>query len=162
MNSKIRAPKVRLIDPDGTQIGVVEIQKAQQQADDFNLDLVEVVPHSKPPVCKIMDFGKYRYQQQKKDKKSKKKQHVIHNKELRMHPNIEEHDIKFKLKKAKNFLEKGDHLKIRINFRGRQILHPELGEALIERIKNELSEIAKVSKKPTQEGKSLIITFIPK
>ncbi len=162
MNNKIKAPKVRLIDPEGNQVGVITIQEAKQKADEFNLDLVEVVPDAKPPVCKIMDFGKFRYQQQKKEKKSKKKQHTIHNKELRMHPNIEEHDINFKLKKAKDFLEKGDHLKIRINFRGRQILHPELGDVLIERIKTELSDIAKVSKKPTQEGKSLIITFIPK
>lgn len=109
-----------------------------------------------------MDYGKYKYTQQKKEKKSKKKQHIIHIKELRMHPTIEEHDIQFKIKHARKFINQGDHLKIRIIFKGRQIVHPELGDALIKRIINEIEDIAQIEKEPVKEGKSLIVTFIPK
>jgi len=162
INEEITAKEVRLVDEDGSQVGVVPIDKAREEADKKNLDLVEIAPSASPPVCRIMDFGKFKYQQSKKDKASKKKQHVINIKEIRFRPTIEEHDIEFKLRQAKKFIEAGNHLRIRILFRGRQIVHPELGEAVLNRVTLELEEIAKLESPPTKEGRSLLATFIPK
>lgn len=153
---------MRVIDPDGTQIGIVDKSKALEMAASYDLDLVEISPNASPPVCRIMDYGKYRYQLSKKEKESKKKQHVIHNKEIRLRPTIDTHDIEVKLKQARKFIEAGHHLRIRILFRGREMVHPELGQAVLERIQTELEDIARLDKAPVMEGRSMVATFIHK
>jgi len=162
LNEEITVPEVRLIDVDGTQMGVVKIDDAIARAEQRDLDLVEIAPKAAPPVCRVMDYGKYKYQLSKKEKESKKKQHVIQVKEIRLRPTIDEHDIDFKLKHARKFLEQGNHLRIRILFRGRQIVHPELGEAVLHRVQAELEDLAKLDRNPVREGRSLIANFIPK
>lgn len=131
-------------------------------AEDHDLDLVEIAPDASPPVCRIMDYGKYRYQLSKKEKESRKKQHVIHIKEIRLRPTIDEHDIRFKMKQARKFIEAGNHLRIRILFRGRQLAHPELGEAILSRVQQELEDIARMEKDPVKEGRSIVANFVHK
>ena len=131
-------------------------------ASEQELDLVEIAPNASPPVCRIMDYGKFRYQQSKKDKESKKKQHVIHVKEIRLRPTIDEHDIQFKMKNARKFIEAGNHLRIRILFRGRQLAHPELGDAVLARVRQELDDIAKMESHPMKEGRSVVVNFVHK
>lgn len=151
-----------MIDPDGNQLGVMDTPKALALAEESELDLVEVAPNAKPPVCRIMDYGKYRYQLSKKEKQSKKKQHVIHIKEIRLRPTIDEHDIDFKMNHARKFLEEGNHLRIRILFRGRQIAHPELGQTVLQRVQQELQDIAKMESEPSKEGRSIVAHFVHK
>ncbi len=162
VNEKIRTRQMRVIDPNGEQIGIIEKSKALELAASYNLDLVEIAPNASPPVCRIMDYGKYKYQLSKKEKESKKKQHTIHIKEIRLRPTIDEHDIEFKMKQARKFIEEGNRLRIRILFRGRQMAHPELGEAILHRVQNELEDIAQMEKNPTQEGRSIVTNFIKK
>ena len=131
-------------------------------AEEHGLDLVEIAPNASPPVCRIMNYGKYKYQQSKKEKESRKKQHVIHVKEIRLRPTIDEHDIEFKMRHARKFIEAGNHLRIRILFRGRQITHPELGEAILQRVQQELEDIAKMEMAPTKEGRSIVANFVHK
>ena len=154
--------EVRLIDKEGNQLGIVPVAEALRIAMESTLDLVEVASQASPPVCRIMDYGKYRYQQSKKEKESKKKQHVIHVKEIRLRPTIDEHDIAFKMRQARKFIEAGHHLRIRILFRGRQIVHPELGDAVLQRVKTELEDISKMEKEPIKEGRSIVANFIHK
>jgi translation initiation factor IF-3 len=127
-----------------------------------SLDLVEIVPNADPPVCKIIDYGKYKYELSKKEKIQKKKQHVIHVKEIRLSPKIEQHDLEFKIKNARKFLEQGDKVKFNILFKGRQIAHKEFGNQLIQKIIEELSEIAKVESEPQFEGRNLVTVLIKK
>ncbi len=162
LNEEIRAKEVRLIGADGEQIGITQLEEALQIAESKNLDLVEIAAKATPPVCRIMDYGKFRYQLSKKEKISKKKQHVIHIKEIRLRPTIDQHDIEFKMKQAKKFIEQGNHLKIRILFRGRQIVHPELGQAVLKRVEDELNDIAKMESDPTYEHRSITTIFVPK
>jgi translation initiation factor IF-3 len=136
--------------------------RALEMAAEFNLDLVEIVPNANPPVCRIMDFGKFKYQLSKKEKLSKKKQHIIHVKEIRMRPTIDTHDIETKLNQARKFLEQGNHVRVRIMFRGRQIVHPERGQAVLERVQKNLGDIAKLEKDAITEDKSIVVTFIKK
>ena len=136
--------------------------QALEEAEKQDLDLVEIAPDASPPVCRIMDYGKYKYQLSKKEKESKKKQHVIHVKEIRLRPTIDEHDIDFKMKQARKFIEAGHHLRIRILFKGRQLAHPELGQALLQRVEKELEDIAQMEKKPIKEGRSFVANFIHK
>lgn len=140
----------------------MEISEALEAADRFELDLVEIAPEASPPVCRIMDYGKYKYQLSKKEKISKKKQHVIHIKEIRLRPTIDEHDIAFKIRQARKFIETDNHLRIRIIFRGRQIVHPELGQALLTRVQTELEDISKIEGEPVIDHKNIVVTFIPK
>jgi translation initiation factor IF-3 len=140
----------------------MELAEALEKAEKTNFDLVEIAPNASPPVCRIMDYGKFKYQQSKKEKESKKKQHVIHIKEIRLRPTIDEHDIDFKMKQARKFIESGNHLRIRILFRGRQIVHPELGQAILKRVEKELEDIARIEKSPIKEGRSLIANFVHK
>jgi len=126
------------------------------------LDLVEIVPNADPPVCKIIDYGKYKYELSKKEKKTKKKQHVIHVKEIRLSPKIEQHDIDFKIKNARKFIEQGDKVKFNILFKGRQIAHKEFGDQLFEKIIDELSDVAKVESAPQFEGRNMIAVLIKK
>lgn len=162
LNEEIKAPQIRVVDQDGKQIGILTTAKAMELAVAQNLDLVEIAPEANPPVCRIMDYGKFKYQQSKKEKESKKKQHVIHIKEIRLRPAIDEHDIAFKIRQSRKFIESGNHLRIRILFKGRQMAHPELGEAVLQRVIQELEDIAKMEKEPLKEGKSIVTHFIPK
>ncbi|MDM7926249.1 MAG: translation initiation factor IF-3 [bacterium] len=162
LNEEIPSETMRVIDADGKQIGVLIKSRALELAAERNLDLVEIVPNASPPVCRIMDFGKYKYQLSKKEKLSKKKQHVIHVKEIRFRPTIDSHDIETKLKQARKFLDMGDHVRVRIMFRGRQIVHPELGRAVLDRVQKDLSDIAKMEKDAITEDRSIVVTFIKK
>jgi len=151
-----------VISTDGNQIGIIKISEANKLAMEAGLDLVEIVPNADPPVCKIIDFGKYKYELSKKDKIQKKKQHVIHVKEIRLSPKIEQHDIVFKIKHARSFLEHGDKVKFNILFKGRQIAHKEFGDQLMEKIIEELSDIAKIESPPQFEGRNLVTVLIKK
>jgi translation initiation factor IF-3 len=148
--------------PDGTQLGVLKTLKALEMSEGYNLDLVEVAPNASPPVCRIMDYGKYKYQLSKKEKVSKKKQHVIHVKEIRLRPTIDSHDIATKMRQSRKFLEEGNHVRVRIQFRGRQIVHPELGQAVLDRVQQDLGDIAVMEKELMSEDRSIVATFIHK
>src|SRR5699024_5624362 len=147
VNEKIRAREVRLIDSNGDQLGVKLRNEALDIAGKRNLDLVLVAPNAKPPVCRIMDFGKYRYEQQKKEKEARKKQKVINVKEVRFTPGIGEHDFNTKLKNARKFLEKGDKVKASVRFRGRAITHKDLGQEVLDRLAEEVKDVSTVESK---------------
>jgi len=151
-----------VIGTDGNQIGILKIGEANRLAMEAGLDLVEIVPTADPPVCKIIDYGKYKYELSKKEKIQKKKQHVIHVKEIRLSPKIEQHDVDFKIKHARNFLEQGDKVKLNIVFKGRQIAHKEFGDQLIAKIIDELSDVAKVESAPQFEGRNMVAVLIKK
>jgi translation initiation factor IF-3 len=153
---------VRLIDFDGTQLGIVEIQKARDVADEKGLDLVEVSPNANPPVCKILDFGKYRFEQSKKIKESKKKQKVIMIKEMRLRPKIEDHDYKTKLRQTIGFLEKGYKVKLSLRFRGREMAHTDIGRELVDRMISDISEFGVAENKPKFEGRVIVTMLAPK
>jgi len=153
---------VRVIDFDGKQIGILNIDEALEKALSAGLDLVEIVPNSKPPVCKIIDYGKYKYELSKKDKIIKKRQTIIQVKEIRLSPKIEEHDFNFKTKNARKFIEQGNKVKLNILFKGRQITHIEFGRQLMDKIVNELEDIAKLEFKPKFEGRNMIAILIKK
>ncbi len=138
------------------------IQKANELAEEQSLDLVEVSPNSDPPVCKIMDFGKYKYELSKKEKLVRKKQHVIQVKEIRLRPSIEDHDFDFKLKNARKFLEQGNKVKFNVMFRGREMAHQEFGKELLQRITEELDDIAKAENRPKLEGRNMVLFLIKK
>jgi len=159
VNERIRIPRVRLIDNTGNQVGVVSRDEALNLAKAKSLDLVEIAPHERPPVCKIMDYGKYLYQEKQKQKQ--KKQKAIKVKELKLGVKIQEHDYLTKLKFAREFLENGNRLKIRIFFRGREIVHQNMGKQILERIKDDVSDIAKVELSPKMEGRQMVMQFIP-
>ncbi|MDC3412603.1 translation initiation factor IF-3 [Aquibacillus sp. 3ASR75-11] len=161
VNEKIRAREVRLIDSNGDQLGVKSRQDALEIAQTRNLDLVLVAPNAKPPVCRIMDYGKYRFEQQKKDKEARKKQKVINVKEVRLSPGIEEHDFNTKLRNARKFLEKGDKVKASIRFRGRAITHKEIGQEVLERMADACKDISTVEQKAKMEGRSMFIMLAP-
>ncbi|HEX9974639.1 MAG TPA: translation initiation factor IF-3 [bacterium] len=162
VNEEITSPRVRVISNEGKQIGVLDIKEANRIASDAGLDLVEIVPNSTPPVCKIIDFGKYKYELSKKEKIQKKKQHVIQIKEIRLSPKIEEHDYNFKLTHARKFLEQGNKVKLNILFKGRQIAHKEFGDQLFVKMIEELSDIAKVESEPHIEGRNMVAVLIKK
>ncbi len=162
MNERITAPKVRVIDTDGKQIGVIDTNEALEIATNRGLDLVEVSPEASPPVCKIMDYGKYKYQLSKKEKITKKKQHVIHVKEIRFRPKIEDHDFNFKTNHARKFLEKGNKVKASVLFRGREMSHQEFAKTILERMAAELDDIAKIDRKPVMEGRMMIMYLTKK
>ena len=151
-----------MIGADGEQIGIVDINRALNLATEAGYDLVEVSPNSSPPVCKIMDYGKYQYELSKKEKQTKKRQHVIHVKEIRMRPKIETHDFDFKLRHARKFLEAGNRVKMTILFKGREMAHREFGDKILERIQEELDDIAKVEREAQLEGKTLTMYFVKK
>lgn len=153
---------MRLIGADNKQIGVVTIREALNLAEEAGLDLVEVAPTANPPVCKIMDFGKYRFQQQMKERESKKKQHVIKIKEVRFRPNIGDHDLQMKINAARKFLKDGFKVKITLLFRGREMAHQETGVELVKRILEQLSDVGVPEKNPLMEGRTIITYLIAK
>ena len=156
MNEEITGSKVRLIGADGSQIGVVDIRLAMSHADEAGLDLVEIAPQAKPPVCKIIDYGKFRYDLSKKEKDARKKQHTIQVKKVRMSPNIDQHDLDVKLNMARRFLNEGNRVKITMFMRGRQSARPELAKEVLMRIVEELSDISKPDGSPKLEGRSFM------
>lgn len=162
INEEIRAREVRVIGSDGEQLGIMSGREAQQLAYEKHLDLVEIAPTAKPPVCRIMDYGKYRYEQQKREKESRKKQKTFDIKEVKLRPGIEEHDFNVKFKNAVRFLEDGDKVKVTIMFRGRELSHPELGEVLLNKMAAQLKEMAIVERQPKLEGKNMIMIVAPK
>lgn len=161
INEEIRCREVRLIDEKGTQLGVMHPKEALKIAGEHNLDLVEVSPGANPPVCRIMDYGKYRYEQNKKDREAKKKQRVIAIKEVKLRPKIEDHDFNTKVRNAEKFLTAGDKVKVTIMFRGREITHPEAGKEICDRVAAVLSDISKVEKEAKVEGRNMTMMLVP-
>jgi translation initiation factor IF-3 len=162
INQRIRVKEVRLIGPDGEQMGVINIQDALQKAEEFGLDLVEVAGQTAPPVCRIMDYSKYKYEQEKKEKEARKHQKTIHLKEIKMKPNIEEHDYQVKLYHMKRFLARGDKAKLTMTFRGREMSHMDIGKKIMDRIVSDLNEVGEVEKGPMFEGRNIMIHFMPR
>ncbi|ASA19647.1 translation initiation factor IF-3 [Paenibacillus donghaensis] len=162
INDEIRAKEVRLVGAEGEQIGIKPIREALQMAIDLNLDLVNVAPQAKPPVCRIMDYGKFRYETQKKDKEARKNQKIVDIKEVWFRANIEEHDYQTKFRNVIKFLGEGDKVKCSVRFRGREITHASIGQKILERVKNEVAEISTVERQPKLEGRSMIMILAPK
>jgi translation initiation factor IF-3 len=162
VNDGIRAREVRLIGPDGSQLGIKSRQEALDLATNANLDLVLVAPAAKPPVCKIMDYGKFKYEQQRKDREARKNQKVITTKEIRLSPTIEENDFNTKLRNARKFLEKGDKVKASIRFRGRAITHSQIGKTVLEKLAKECEDLSTVETSPKMEGRSMFLILAPK
>ncbi len=161
VNYQIRITPVRVIDEDGEQLGILEVDEARRAAEERGLDLVEVAPNARPPVCKIMDYGRYKYEQAKKEKEAKKKQHQVTVKEMKFRPKIDDHDYAFKVDHVREFLEKGDKTKLTIMFRGREMMHPEFGEAILMRVKDDLADIAVVEQEPKLEGRNMTMVIAP-
>lgn len=160
-NEAIRVPEIRVIGADGNQLGVMPTQQALQMARDQGLDLVEVSPTSRPPVCRIMDFGKYKYEQSKKTKQSKKKQHTLQVKEVKFRPKTEEHDYQFKKRHAEEFLGKHYKVKVTLMFRGRELDHKELGYKILDRLTKDLAHVSVVERAPEFEGRLMVMYFSP-
>ncbi len=162
INEGIRAKEVRVVDPTGNQIGVMPLQQAISLANELELDLVEVSPKGIPPVCRIMDYGKYKYEQSKKSQEARKKQTQIQIKEIKFRPKTEEHDLQVKVRHIKKFLEKKNKVKVSLWFRGREIARPEMGEQLMARIASEIEEMGVVEQPPKREGRRMNMMIVPR
>ncbi|MFN3448855.1 MAG: translation initiation factor IF-3 [Roseococcus sp.] len=162
VNEEIRVPQVRLIDENGEMIGVMSIRDALYRAYQAGLDLLEISPNAVPPVCKITDYGKFKYEQQKKASEARKKQKIVEIKEIKVRPNIDDHDYEVKMKQAKSFIGEGDKVKVTLRFRGREMAHQELGVKLLERIRTELADIVKVESMPRLENRQMVMVLAPK
>ena len=162
INEQIRAKEVQVIDEDGEKLGKHTLNEALDMAFEKKLDLVLVAPNAEPPVCKIMNYGKYKFEQAKKEKEARKKQKVLETKEIRVTPNIEQHDFEFKSKNARKFLEDGNKVKITVKFRGRELNYVKLGEEALNKFVEDLSDIASLEKKPLLEGKNMFIILAKK
>lgn len=153
---------MRLIGADGQNVGVVPVRQALMMAEEANLDLVEISPDAKPPVCKILDYGKFKFQEQKKAAEARKKQKVIEIKEIKMRPMIDDHDYDVKMRAIRRFFEEGDKVKVTLRFRGREMAHQELGQQLLDRVKKDTVEIAKVESEPRFEGRQIVMVLAPR
>lgn len=162
INEQIRDREIRLIGDDGTQLGIMSSREAQQMANDKNLDLVKISPNAKPPVCKIINYGKYKFELAKKQKEAKKNQKTMSVKEVRLSPNIDEHDIQTKMKNAIKFLSKGDKLKVAVRFRGRELAHTSVGREILLKFAEGLKEYGDMDKPPKMEGRMMVMFFSPK
>src|ERR1700741_958797 len=162
VNEEIRIPQVRLIDQDGEMQGVMTAREAMMRAFQVGLDLVEISPNADPPVCKILDFGKFKYEQQKKKNEAKKKQKVIEIKEVKVRPNIDENDYQVKMRAMKSFIDEGDKVKVTLRFRGREMAHQEIGGRGLERIKNEMDPVSKVEQMPRMENRQMVMVLTPR
>ena len=162
LNENITSPEVRLIDAEGEQVGVVSITEAQQLSDDSELDLVEIVPNADPPVCRIMDYGKYAFEQNKKKHAAKKKQKQVHVKEIKFRPSTEENDYQVKLQNLIKFLTNGDKVKVTLRFRGREMAHQEYGSRMLERVQGDLDDYGVVEQLPKLEGRQMVMVYTPK
>jgi translation initiation factor IF-3 len=162
VNEEIRIPQVRLIDQDGEMQGVLTVREAMQRAFAVGLDLVEISPNADPPVCKILDFGKFKYEQQKKKNEAKKKQKVIEIKEIKVRPNIDENDYQVKMRAMKSFIDEGDKVKVTLRFRGREMAHQDIGVRVLERIRAEMDTISKVEQMPRMEMRQMVMVLSPR
>ena len=162
INDEIRVPKVLLIDQEGEKQGIMPTSAALEAAEEAGLDLVEVSPNSDPPVCKILDYGKYKFQEQKKKNEARKRQKIVEIKEIKLRPNIDTHDYDVKTKAMTRFFEEGDKVKVTLRFRGREMAHPELGMKLLMQVKSDFEEIAKVEYEPRMEGRQMIMILAPR
>lgn len=162
VNEEITVAKVRLVDEEGEMVGVVGIGDALEAAAGAGLDLVEVSPNADPPVCKILDYGKYKYEAQKRANEQRKKQKTVDVKEIKMRPGIDDHDYEVKMRAARKFLESGDKVKVTLRFRGREMAHQDLGAKVLERVRGELDEMAKVEAMPKMEGRQMIMVIAPR
>jgi translation initiation factor IF-3 len=162
INEEIRAKEVRLVGVDGEQLGIKPFREALQIAIDMNMDLVNVAPQAKPPVCRIMDYGKFRYEQQKKEKEARKNQKIVDLKEVWFRSNIEEHDYQTKFRNVVKFLKDGDKVKCSVRFRGREIAHANIGQKILERVAKDVEDICVVERVPKLDGRSMIMILAPK
>jgi len=162
VNEEIRAPQVRLIDQDGEMLGVMSAREALIRAYDVGLDLLEISPNAVPPVVKILDYGKYKYEQQKKANEARKRQKVVEIKEIKVRPNIDDHDYDVKMRQMKEFIGEGDKVKVTLRFRGREMAHQDLGLKVLDRIRTELAEVTKVESMPRLENRQMIMVLAPK
>ena len=161
VNERINSPEIRLIGADGENAGVVTPRVAMEMAEQAGLDLVEISPNAAPPVCKIMDFGKYKYEQQKRESEARKKQKIIEIKEIKFRPNTDTHDYGVKMRSVFKFLENGDKVKITMRFRGREMAHQNLGRELLERVADDVVEVGKIENMPKMEGRQMIMMIGP-
>jgi translation initiation factor IF-3 len=161
VNEKINATEIRLIGADGDNAGVVTPTRAMQMADEAGLDLVEISPNANPPVCKIMDFGKYKYETQKRESEARKKQKIIEVKEVKFRPNTDTHDYEVKMRNVFKFLDNGDKVKVTLRFRGREMAHQNLGRELLERVAEDTKEVGKIENMPKMEGRQMIMMIGP-
>ncbi len=162
VNDRIRVKEVRVISAEGAQLGILPIQEAIETAQKLALDLVEVAPEAKPPVCRIMNYGKYRYEQSKKTREARKKQTVIQIKEIKLRPKTEDHDFQFKTRHAERFLKEGNKTKVTMMFRGREMVHIDRGKVLLDRFAEVLKEAAVIEQRPRQEGRNMVMILTPK
>ncbi len=162
VNEDIRVPQVRLIDQDGEMLGVMTAREAIQRAYSVGLDLLEISPNADPPVCKILDFGKFKYEQQKKKNEAKKRQKVIEIKEIKVRPNIDENDYQVKLRAMKSFIEEGDKVKVTLRFRGREMAHQDIGGKVLERIRGDMDFATKVEQMPKMENRQMVMVLTAK
>lgn len=162
VNDEIRVREVQLIDADGTNIGVTPTHEAIAKAREAGLDLVEISPNTNPPVCKILDYGKYKYQAQKKAAEARKKQKTVEVKEIKLRPGIDKHDYDVKVRSMQRFFEEGDKVKVTLRFRGREMAHQELGYKLLNRIKEDMATVAKVEAEPMSEGRQIVMIMAPR
>ena len=161
-NQDIRVPRVLLIDQNGEKQGEMPISAALEAAEEVGLDLVEIVPNANPPVCKILDYGKFRFQEQKKKNEARKRQKVVELKEIKLRPNIDTHDYEVKAKAMRRFFEEGDKVKVTLRFRGREMAHPELGMKLLQKVRADFEDISKCEYEPRLEGRQMIMILAPK
>jgi translation initiation factor IF-3 len=162
VNEEIRSPQVRLIDQDGEMIGVMSARDAMQRAFQVGLDLLEISPNAEPPVVKILDFGKFKYEQQKKKNEAKKRQKVVEIKEVKVRPNIDENDYQVKLRAMKSFIDEGDKVKVTLRFRGREMAHQDIGVRVLERIRGDMDEQSKVEQMPKMENRQMVMVLTPR
>ncbi len=162
VNEEIRSPQIRVIDEEGEMLGVMTAREALQRAFAAGLDLLEISPNAEPPVCKITDFGRFKYEQQKKANEARKKQKVVEIKEIKVRPNIDDHDYDVKMRQMKGFIEEGDKVKVTLRFRGREMAHQDLGVKVLERIRTEMAEATKVESMPRLENRQMIMVLAPK
>ena len=162
VNDRIRSAEIRLIGADGENVGVVSPARAMQMAEEAGLDLVEISPNAEPPVCKIMDFGKFKYEQQKREAEARKKQHIIEIKEIKFRPGTDIHDYDVKMRSVLKFLSEGDKVKVTLRFRGREMAHQDLGFKLLQQVKEETLAVAKVESEPRLEGRQMVMLLAPR
>jgi len=162
VNEEIHATEVRLIGHDGKQLGIMSSREALRKAEESGLDLVEVAPMANPPVCRIMDYGKYKYEQTKKQHATRQHQKTMQVKEVKVRPHIDEHDLEFKIRNVKKFLQAGNRTKITMMFRGREMAYPEIGKSTLERIAMEVADLGNVEHPPRMEGRNMVLVLVPK
>ncbi|MGU9962098.1 MAG: translation initiation factor IF-3 [Candidatus Puniceispirillales bacterium WSBS_2018_MAG_OTU23] len=161
VNGAITSPNIRCIDENGEQLGVISVEEAITRAENVGLDLVEVQPNVDPPVCKILNYGKFKYEAQKRAAEARKKQKIVEVKEIKLRPNIDEHDYQVKMKSVRKFIDAGDKVKVTLRFRGREMAHQELGAVVLRRVRTEMEELTRIELMPKMEGRQMIMVLAP-